>query len=406
MKKIYLILCLISLFSCSNKNNHNKLLLISLDGYRWDFTQKFSPPFLTKFKKDNTSLKSLIPTYPTKTFPNHLSIVTGSYPMNHGIISNHFYSPDIQKVYSLKNRESVENPDFYQAIPIWGLLEKNNIKTATYFWPGSEAPIKGISPSIFKLFNKETPNQTKIEEVLNWLKREDENAPRFMTIYFSDVDSAGHRFGPNSPEVKKAVLDIDSHLLNLISNAQKISPDLDIIIVSDHGMQELVPSNIEQLFKTENEVIRSLYYIIGDGPISHLYKKENVVTDINSDIEKINMYAKNFTCHHPLSTPKELHFHQNPSIGDIVCIAKNKWNIALDKDKKFNPGSHGWSQYETKDMDAIFYAGGPSFKNNFEYESLDNIHIFPLIAYLFDVKITESIDGDFSKIKEILKEVR
>lgn len=403
MKKIYLLISIFTFVSCSPKIKKNKLLLISLDGYRWDYTQKFSPPFLTKFKNENTSLKSLIPSYPTKTFPNHLSIVTGSYPMNHGIISNHFYAPDLQKTYSLKNRESVENPNFYQSLPIWGLLERNKIKTATYFWPGSEAPIKGISPSIFKIFDKTIPNTKRVEEVLSWLAQNDEAAPRFMTLYFSDIDTAGHHFGPNSDEVKTAVLEVDKQLSNLITKARQITPELDIMIVSDHGMQELIPQNIELLFKAENEEIKSLYYILGDGPISHLYKKENIVTNVEYDIKKLNEGAKNFSCHHPLSTPKELHFHQTPRIGDIVCIAKNKWNIALDKNKKFNLGNHGWNQYETQDMDAIFYAGGPSFKKNFEYKSTENIHIFPLIAYLFSVQITESIDGDFSKLKDLLE---
>lgn len=395
-------LCFIFIL-CSCQSEEKKLILISIDGYRWDYTDRYNPPFLSSFKNQAATLEYLIPSYPTKTFPNHLSIATGSYPMNHGIISNHFYAPDLQKTYSLKNRQSVENGDFYQAMPIWGLLEQNNIKTATYFWPGSEAIIKNTKPSIFKIYDQTIPNTDRTKQALTWLARRDKDAPRLITLYFSDVDFAGHRFGPDSLELQAAIKKVDSELEDFITKARKQQKNLDIIIVSDHGMQGLVPQNVELLLKKENNYLSSLYYTYGDGPIIHLYKKENIITKINADIKLLNEHSSHFKCYSPLNTPKLLHFHQNPRMGDIVCIADNLWNISISETKKFNPGNHGWSQFETTDMNAIFYASGPSFKEKYLHKAVENIHIFPLIAKIFNVQIRESIDGEFAKIKDLLK---
>ncbi|EQC43798.1 ectonucleotide pyrophosphatase/phosphodiesterase [Bacteriovorax sp. Seq25_V] len=404
MKKYFcLLLTTLTLFSC-NKQEKTKLLVISIDGYRHDYTELYSPPFLTKFSNEGARLRSLRPSFPTKTFPNHLSIMTGVYPMNHGIIANHFYAPDLEKRYSLKDRSSVTDGRFYKALPFWALAKKNGIKSATLFWPGSEAEVLGYRPDFYLDYEHTMPHEARISKVLEWLSDKTENAPQFLTLYFSDVDSAGHKFGPEAQETREAVLKVDRSIESLLSQALKIEPNLNIIVLSDHGMQALVAENKELLFKKSNDYIRSLYFIEGHGPISHLYKKSNIVTNISKDIEAINKTAKNFKCYSPMTTPKQLKFHSNVRIGDIVCIADDQWNIILNVDDKLSLGNHGWNQHETNDMDAIFYAKGPKFKTSYVHKSVDNINIYPLFAYIFGIKIDHGIDGNFAPIMGILKQ--
>lgn len=405
MKKVILIsIAALFLLSCQKQNNQNsKLLLISIDGYRFDYTKNFGPPFLMSFANEGAQLTSLRPSFPTKTFPNHLSIITGMLPMNHGIIANHFFAPDLGKTYSLKNREAVSDGHFYLGMPFWNVLERKGIKTATYFWPGSEADIFGTRPSIYKNYDQNISNQERIKTVLEWAGMNDQNAPRFMTLYFSDVDSAGHKYGPNSKEAKEAVLKVDNDLKNLIDNLPK---DLNIIIVSDHGMEEFDATKVEYLFASDEKAefeFKSNYYIYGKGPIVHFYKKENMLTDAEADSDKLNKYLIHSKCYTSGNTPKELKFHTINRIGDIVCIAKSPWNIQTAKDETFPMGNHGWSQFETKNMDGIFYAKGPAFKEHFIMETVDNIHLFTLFANILGIKFDHSIDGQFQYIKGVLK---
>lgn len=414
MQKTFFILLSFIIMSCSgikkntvqqsnNKVNSQKarklpyVLLISLDGFRWDYVKKYNPKFLTGFSKRSASLKSLMPSYPTKTFPNHLSIVTGSYPQNHGIIANHFYAPDLKKTYSLGDRDAVKNSDFYKSLPIWGLAEKNGIKTATYFWPGSETSILNERPSYYLDYNHSTPHQERIDTVVSWFEMKDENRPHFATLYFHDVDSAGHRYGPDSDEVKAAIDKVDKSLEQLHKRLLDLKLDLNIIIVSDHGMAQLDSEKYESLSK---EILKG-FRVLGSGPIVHIYKQENSPS-IKLTLSALNKKAVNYKCYQYKDTPKKFNIYKNQRVGDITCLAKRGWSIGHGINR-VPKGSHGWSQFDSKDMHGIFYANGPAFKNSVEIKTLSNIDIYPLLAQILKIKIPHKIDGDIKEIKQLLK---
>jgi len=380
------------------------VLLISIDGYRWDYTKKYKPKFLSQFKQQGASLKSLRPSYPTKTFPNHLSIVTGRYPMNHGIVANGFYAPDLKKSYSLRNREAVENEDFYLSLPIWGLAERQGMRTATYFWPGSEAPIQNERPSYFLKYNHGTPHSDRIETVLNWFKIEEENRPHLVTLYFHDVDSAGHNFGPDSKEVKEAIDKVDSSIQKVVTNIRKLGLPINIVIVSDHGMAKLEEDKFELIAKDKEtkEVLKSHFIVKGKGPIIQIYNKEESTVNIRKTLKRLNKNAENYKCYLGNKTPRKLKFRSHPRVGDIACIANRGWSIGVDA-IRVPKGNHGWSQYDGNDMHAIFYAQGPQFKKSYQLGTRDNIHIYPLLAKVLGLKVDVKIDGKLSKMKKLLK---
>ncbi len=418
MKYIVFIAILTFLASCStNKSYHitenrenSKLqetkpyvLLISIDGYRWDYTDKYQPTFLSHFKKTGASVKSLRPSFPTKTFPNHLSLATGRYPMKHGIVGNSFYAPTMREDYSLKNREAVTDPRFYTAKPIWVLAEEQSLLSATYFWPGSEAKIEGILPSYYLTYKHDTPHDKRINTILEWFKLPSKKRPHLATLYFSDVDSAGHKYGPDSKEVKLVIEKVDQSIEKLSNKLKQLKLPINIIIVSDHGMSKVDPAKFEIIADNElKEEIELSYKVVGSGPIVQFYKNDQPQISPSSLLERINEKAEHFKCYPKDKTPKKLNFRGSDRIGDFVCIANKDWSIGLSKGH-LPKGNHGWSQFGGMDMHAILYAKGPLFKNSFEQETINNIDLFPLLAKILGLKVDVEIDGDFKNSAKLLK---
>ncbi|WP_127716603.1 ectonucleotide pyrophosphatase/phosphodiesterase [Halobacteriovorax sp. HLS] len=415
MHSILIILSLLLLSSCSstkdyfttnsqkNKKDAPYILLISIDGYRWDYTELYKPEFLTRFKSDGSSIESLIPSFPTKTFPNHLSLVTGRYPMNHGIVGNQFYAPDLGSSYSLRDSNAVTNSDFYKAKPFWTLAEEQGLKSATYFWPGSEAKFNSILPSYYLKYNHGTSHQKRIDTIVEWFSMKEEIRPHFATLYFHDVDSAGHKFGPNSEQTKQAVHKVDNSIKQLVTKLEKLKLPLNIIIVSDHGMAELSKKNVELIGKTEStKKLISTFKTVGKGPLVHFYRKDEKQKNISQTVRKINNEADHFKCYENKKTPKKLNFNTNSRIGDFVCLANRDWSISTET-SSIPKGNHGWSQFEGKDMHSILYAKGPAFKKGHVCESFRNIDLYPLMAKILNLKIEHKIDGDLKISSQILK---
>lgn len=149
--------------------NKSYLILISLDGFRWDYVEKYKPPHLSNFINNGVKAESLIPSFPSKTFPNHYTIATGMYPDKHGILGNSFYSNKKNLTYKIRNREMVEDGTFYGGDPIWVQADKANMVSASYFFVGSEADIQGIRPTYYKVYDGKIKNEIRVTQVLDWL---------------------------------------------------------------------------------------------------------------------------------------------------------------------------------------------------------------------------------------------
>ena len=155
-KKFIIVLLLCIITSCAKEDSADNdfaptVILISLDGFRWDYRNKADTPNLDILLENGVNSESFIPVFPSKTFPNHLSIVTGSYPENHGILSNDMYDPEWDADYYIgENSAPVQEGRWYDADPIWVTAEKQGKITGTYFWPGSEAEINGKRPTYRK----------------------------------------------------------------------------------------------------------------------------------------------------------------------------------------------------------------------------------------------------------------
>ena len=196
----------------SNATNDVYVVMLSMDGFRWDYPERLETPNLDYIARRGVRAEYIKPAFPSKTFPNHYSMATGLYPDNHGIVDNNFYCPDLNLTFRLGNRQAVENPAFYGGEPIWVTAEKQGITSASYFWVGSEAPVMGIQPTYWKRFDGRVPFINRIDTVLHWLQLPDQKRPRLIMFYFQEPDTQGHETGPVSSEVDQIVLQLDSLL--------------------------------------------------------------------------------------------------------------------------------------------------------------------------------------------------
>jgi len=373
------------------------VLLVSIDGFRWDYIKKYQPNFLSNWVQDSAQLEGLRPSFPTKTFPNHLSIITGSYPQRHGILANQFYAPDLKKHYSLKNPDTVVNPDFYLIDPLWVLAEQQGMRTSSYFWPGSEAAISGHTPSYYKKYDRHIPHAKRIEQIIQWYQLPAEQRPHFTTMYLNEVDAAGHDFGQDSPELTQAIDKVDHTLELLFQELAKLSIEVNIVIVSDHGMAQRNPLDFEKM----PSWLTQQFDIQGGGPIVHLYNTKGSKKSLREATAALNKVAKHYECYQYQDIPSELNASKSNRIGDIACLADKDWAIGMHSHRPV--GDHGWSQFHSTDMNGVFYAKGPAFKRSVMLPVTENIHIMPLLAKVLGVKVTHTIDGDEKILAPMLK---
>ncbi|WP_428229947.1 ectonucleotide pyrophosphatase/phosphodiesterase [Flavobacterium sp.] len=385
---------LLTTLSHSQTNKDIYVVLVSMDGFRWDYAKHFKLQNLNQIAKEGVHAKSMRPSYPSKTFPNHYSIVTGLYPDHHGIINNVFYDATLNESFSLSTNAKNDSR-FYGGNPIWNVAEQQGIKTASFFWPGSDTDQK--RPTYYKSYDDKIPYGNRIDTVIKWLQLPEKQRPHLITLYFDEPDHTGHNFGPLSPENEKIIKKMDSLMGELSSKLDQLSigKQINLIIVSDHGMANI--SNDKKVVILDYLKPEWLGYKTVINPIMSIQAKPGYHDSIAIALKKvphIKFWKSN-------EVPKRLHYGTNPRVHDFVIEAKKGYSLANSKTQNIKGGTHGYDNKE-KDMQAIFYAKGPAFKVDKEFKSFQNVSVYPLIAHILDLKIDE-VDGKFSEVQNMLK---
>ena len=409
MKKIYK-LFFTSLFffiTCNNIKTDPHVLLISFDGFRSEYLDWYPTPHMDKFITKGVKSEGLVPVFVSKTFPNHYSLATGLYVENHGLIGNQFYDHIFDEQYSLKDREKVEDPKFYEGEPIWVTAEKQGIKTASYFWVGTEAPIKNTYPRKWKKYEHNFPFESRIDSVVSWFSMPKNKRPQLCMLYFHEPDATGHDTGPRSKETALMVSKMDSLFGVLIKKlaSTPVASNLNIIAVSDHGMAEI---SSKRTIKLDDYTDLSNIKQEGDGPYALLYGDNKFdlkqsVQDLNK-IDHIKAYLKK-------DIPDRFHFKNHYRIKDVLVLAEEGWYIqnqaisSKSKAGQYIPkgGTHGYDN-TLKSMQALFIARGPAFLPNIKVPPFENINIYPLICEILNITPHPNIDGKLKNIKHILRQ--
>lgn len=401
IKVILLFVILITVFLQAQSQPY--VILISFDAFRWDYVDRGITPNFDYIREHGVSAKSLRPCFPTKTFPNHLSIITGMYPEHHGIISNDFWDYFNNTYYSRGDSSAVKDAKWYRGEAFWETAERQGIKTASYFWPGSEVSLPYRHPAYYFKYEHLKPYRDRVDGVIQWLKLPYNKRPHFITSYFDATDTYGHKYGPDSPGTNIAISRLDSILGYYFEKLKEINlfDSTDIIVVSDHGMTNI---SAEKTVNIESILSGLQYGQNSDGPFMMIEpeagKVELVYNRLKENEEHYKVYKRE-------DVPEYFYFSDNPLITRIVIIAENGWgletNKSLEKMKRKNEkGNHGYDNY-WMDMNGIFYALGPAFKNNYRVGTVNNIDIYPLLCKIFNILPNPLIDGKLERLEYILK---
>jgi predicted AlkP superfamily pyrophosphatase or phosphodiesterase len=380
MVKIRHILLIFHLFIVIGFSNDVPTILVSFDGMRFDYLEKTNTPYFDSFIKKGVMAKSLIPVYPSYTFPNHYSIATGTYSGNHYLTGNHYYSKIHQEQYSYYKRETVINPKFYKGEPIWVTAEKQGVKTASYFWVGSEAPINGFKPSIVKDYDGKVPFENRVDSVIAWLKLPEKNRPQFVLCYFSEPDKSGHKYGPNSKKTIKAIKKADKMLGRLVKGLSKNNIEANIVIVSDHGMREISRRRVIVIDDYISDMSKVTTY--DGGPILQIDSEDKNIYNQLKDIRHLSVYSKE-------NIPNRYHF-VNENTGDYLLVPDPGWLVFTQEEFETTgmlniKGMHGWDSADPQ-MHGVFFANGPDIKKGKVIDSFENVYVYGLISSLLNIK--------------------
>jgi predicted AlkP superfamily pyrophosphatase or phosphodiesterase len=377
------------------------VLLISLDGFRYDYAERYGATNLLQLARNGVAAKALIPSFPTNTFPNHYTIVTGLYPAHHRIVENVFWDWKRQAEFSFHDPQKTSDGAWWGGAPLWVLAEQQGMRTASMFWPGSDVEIQHTRPTYFYHYDGKITNEQRIAQVLAWLKLPKAERPHFITLYFSDVDHEAHTFGPDAPETRHAVQDMDGRLGRLFREIDRIGVPVNIIVVSDHGMTA----------------------VTGDIDLTKLANFEGVRMEVNATDVKLysrdavkldQLYAQlhgkddRFEAYRPSDIPARLHYSGDERIGDLLLLALKPVVLHRPRREDQTPqkGMHGYDVALVPDMRGIFFARGPNLKRGVTIAEFENIHIFPLIANILGLEAPASVDGKLSVLAPVLVQKR
>jgi predicted AlkP superfamily pyrophosphatase or phosphodiesterase len=373
------------------------VLLVSLDGFRWDYLDRGLTPNLSRLAREGVRAEALVPVFPTKTFPNHYTIVTGRFPADHGIVGNVFFAPDVGRRFALWDREAVRDPRFYLAEPVWVTAERQGRRTAPLFWPGSEAPIGGVLPRHALPYDEDMPDTARVAWLLELLARPGDSAPVFLTLYTSMVDDAGHDYGPDAPETGHAIAAADSLIGALLEGLVRIGrQDVNLVVLSDHGMASTGPDRvvwIDQYVAADAMETDEMSTLLTAWPRAGL---EDSVHRALERARRLAVYRRD-------ELPARFRL-QGPRIAPIVAIADEGWTIARRTAGEPRPeidlGNHGYDD-ALPSMWGIFIASGPAFHRNLTVPRFRNIHVYPLLAEVLGLT-PQPADGSLDSVRALL----
>ena len=374
--------------SAPAENAPTPVILIGIDGFRADYLNRGISPNISAIAAEGTSAP-MRPSFPTKTFPNHYTLVTGKRPDNNGIVGNSMIDPRRPGVmFSLGDPKQSLDPFWWdEAEPIWVTAEKQGVRTATMFWPGSEVAIHDQRPQDWQRFDQAVTGRQWVNAVLDWMRRPADIRPRFVTLYFDTVDTAGHRYGPDSAEVNAAIQNVDAEIGYLREGLRAMGVNADIVVVADHGMRAVDPAKVVQL---ADLLPLDSFIMVEGGPYAAIEPAAGTDDIVYDALLKAHDHMD---CRRKKDLPGRLDYGKNPRVAAIICIAEPGWTIlAGDPPYPVSGGAHGYDNQDP-DMLALFAASGPDITGKAK-GTFDNVDIYPLLARLIGIEPLKSDGSD------------
>lgn len=381
------------------------VILVSIDGFRWDYLERYAPPNLMKLATDGVRADGLIPQFPSKTFPNHYTLVTGLTLPHHGIVSNNMKDPVIPGEFSLSNRQVQSDPRWWGGEPIWNTAERQGLKSAAMFWPGSEVVINGRRGTYWTPYEDAMPHAERLKRILGWLQLPEGERPSFLTLYFSDVDTAGHNFGPESVETREAVAKVDRSLGELVAGVERagLHDRVHYVIASDHGMSALSPDRTVVL---DNYIDVTKVDVIDWSPMLG-------INALDGDNEALYLALKDkheaLTVYRKSEIPQRYGLANHPRVPAVFGVAKDGWQIASKVDvgrwgsgeRRPPGGAHGY-EITDQSMQGLFIATGPKIRSGLRVKPIENIHVYEFMCAILGLQPAKN-DGDPAATRDMLR---
>ena len=375
------------------------LILISFDAWRWDYIDRADVPHMKALAKRGVRSQGLIPSFPSKTFPNHYTLVTGLYPDHHGIISNNIWDDVIGQRFTM-SADTAKDPRWWGGEPLWVTAIRQRRLASSMFWPGSEVEIGGIRPTAWKPFDDNFDPKDRVAQVLEWLSLPEARRPSFITLYFSDVDDAGHTYGPDAWETLEAAERIDERLGDLVAGIERLglTNRTTIIATADHGMSQQA---VNRKIFIDDYVDPATVDVIDWSPVLQIRPRSGSVDDLYRSLHgkhpALDVYKKG-------ELPAELHYGTHPRVTPIVGIARDGWAIttrsrfeARKGERNQWGGEHGYPP-ATRSMHALFVVAGPTIRSGVVVPPFENIHVYEFMCQVLGLKPAKN-DGDPGRTK-------
>ncbi|HVU47356.1 MAG TPA: ectonucleotide pyrophosphatase/phosphodiesterase [Terracidiphilus sp.] len=384
------------------------VVLVSLDGFRWDYAKRDNAAHLLALGRHGVwAPEGMLPSYPSLTFPNHYTIVTGLYPEHHGLVANSFYDPGLMARYSMYDEKTVKDGSWYGGTPLWSLAESKGMHTAVLLWVGSEAEIAGWRPTWYAHFDGKTQatdaaEQARIDDTIALLHEPPEQRPHFIAIYYPEPDHEGHEYGPDAKETRAAVLKMDAQIGRLKAALDKTGLPIDLVVVSDHGMAQHEDGWVTL------DAFADLKGFETDGSLLYPETEDDRVRVYNA----LKKASSQFVVYRRRSVPAGLNYNQNPREGDPVVIATGPYAIRAHApqaqtnsgpDKPPTVGMHGFDPRVVTEMKASFFAAGPDIVEGKTVAPFENVNLYPWLAHMLGIAVPKS-DGSLNILAGTLRD--
>ena len=382
------------LFAAPGRADEPTLVLISIDGFGWNFLSAHPTPALDRIAAAGVRAESMRPVFPSLTFPNHYSIATGLYPAEHGIVHNRFPDEERDDWYQLWDRESVEDGRWYGGEPIWVTAEKHGRVSAAYYFVGTEAAIQGVPPSYWHRFDASVPGSDRVDRVIDWLGWPDDRRPRLITLYFEHVDTAGHDFGLGSAEHVEAVAEVDAHIGRLLDAiaALDLESVVSVLVVSDHGQADYVDP--EASFVLRDHIDLAGLEIIAGGAYAWIYQEQPDRERALAIRDAINENWEHGRAVLRDEAPADWRISRSLRFPEIFLVPDLGHGVVIDREgiDRLQRGDHGWDP-SNRAMHGIFLAAGPGLPRGRVIGEVSAVEIYPLMLWLLQIEAPAPAPG-------------
>ncbi|XP_056436896.1 ectonucleotide pyrophosphatase/phosphodiesterase family member 5 [Gadus chalcogrammus] len=373
-----------------------KLLLLSFDGFRWDYVNRVPTPNFLALKREGVKVEVVENAYITKTFPDHYSLVTGLNAESHGIVANEMFDPALNRSFSMET-DSIYDPLWWeQGVPLWLTNQRAGGRSGAAMWPGSDVKIHGEYPTRYLDYNASMPFEDRVRKLIEWFTAPEEQAVDFGVLYWEEPDESGHNLGPESSLMDVVIVDIDEKLGFLRNELKKarLYERLNLIVTSDHGMTQLFPDKIIEL---DQYVSRDWYTWVDKSPVVALLPKEGRLEEVYSSLLEanphLNVYKKE-------DIPEYFHYRHNDRIMPILLEAEEGWTIVQNRSGTFMLGNHGYNN-SLPNMHPVFLARGPAFRQNYVKHSMRSVDLYPLMCHILALRPLPN-NGSLANVQDLL----